>query len=227
MGKESLVVRGVRYVASLRIGARLANGVVLTAVVLGASALYLRSGGGPDASDPLAEVRMREDVKPTPGYSEFTNNTLDLVCNQLARQTNWTHEDAEYLTDLVKLRYPASVHNRSTRTIEEVEQQALYCMVTGTIADRFRIHAPIDPDAGELLKSILLEELSNPLWSVRLNATSCAIEAGFAADPVIRKRLEQIMSDPNVDVAENAKRQLEHFDRIAESKLRASARKAR
>jgi len=221
------MLTAIRSIVPRRLGSTSANVALIVALLAaGGVATYISQRGRHDASDPLAEARQRPDVQSIPGFSEFTNGTMDIVCNQLSRQANWTHEDAEYLCNLASLRYPASVHNRSTRTNEEAEQHMLYCMVMSSIADRFRIQAPMDDGARALLKKMLLDELTNPLWSVRLNAITCAVTAGFAAEPDTRQRIERMKSDPNPDVAANAAGQLEHMDRIAAAKLHANASKA-
>lgn len=198
--QRNVTRRGIVVIAAVA-AALAATGVVFL-TVRSPSALSTRLENLP--------AHQRGDV-----FSKELNDTLDELRNRLARQRNWTREDAEYLVRTVNIGYSPAAHDRHRRTMSDVEAQMVYNTATATVSERFMIDAPMDDDARVLLTNLLLDQLKNPDWGARVAAISSVVQGGLAVDPAIRRKVEDLTRDPNPAVAANATRQLEHYDRLA------------
>ncbi|MFN0134173.1 MAG: hypothetical protein ACKVW3_16790 [Phycisphaerales bacterium] len=136
--------------------------------------------------------------------------------HDLARRERWRADDARAIAGLVSVNYTyAGKTWDDTVPQHDMEAFGTKSMALATIAERMRWGFPIDAEARLILIDCMVQELANPVWSARLAATSCLVQSGVTdADPALRARVEQMATDPDPDVASNARRQLEHRDEL-------------
>jgi len=144
---------------------------------------------------------------------------MALIRNDLAHKPLWTVQEAITLRELVATNYTYGGKVWDDQVPRpQLEAYGRQSMGVATIAERFALGFPVDPQAKEILKAALVDLLGSPMWQARLLATTGLVQGDLAKDPITRSRVEQMRRDPDPDVAANAARQLDYRDELFRAK---------
>jgi hypothetical protein len=173
--------------------------VLMLVVVIGSWFLWPRPhASGPELNESVPWVPPQVTWTPKSVYSEPHNQDMGHLWNDVRRLEHWDAETVAFILYCLSDPPVFMGGNWENADISQIQKHDRFVNAASIFAEHLQIGGTIDGASVDQIKAALVNELSNPVASVRAYAVVGLVGTNYLGDAGLRARIEHLATtDPD------------------------------